>query len=71
MAEMASGADGDRSILETWRLTGRDCNSIRYFNSMFSVGTKYMISILIFRCHPGMDFDIGQREGRYCVLKTD
>jgi hypothetical protein len=27
--------------------------------------------ILLFRCHKEMEFDIGQREGRYCVHKTD
>jgi hypothetical protein len=33
MAEMASGADGDNEErVETQRLTGRDCNSIRCFN---------------------------------------
>jgi hypothetical protein len=32
------------------------------------VGTKYTTFILLFRCYPGMDFDIEQREGSYCVL---
>jgi hypothetical protein len=35
------------------------------------VVTKYTTFILLFRCHLGMDFDIGQREGRYCVFKMD
>jgi hypothetical protein len=30
-----------------------------------------MTFILLFRCHLGMDFDIEQREGSYCVLMTD
>jgi hypothetical protein len=43
VAEMASGADRDNDEhVETQRLTGRDCNSTRYFNSMFFVVTKYM-----------------------------
>jgi hypothetical protein len=28
---------------------------------------KYTTFILLFRCHPEVDFDMGQREGRYCA----
>jgi hypothetical protein len=41
------------------------------YDLMFFVVTKYTTFILLFRCHPEIDFDIGQREGRYCVHKTD
>jgi hypothetical protein len=59
VAETASGADGDdeEHVLETLRLTGRDCNSIQCFCSY-----KVHDFILLFRCHPGMDFDIRQKE---------
>jgi hypothetical protein len=71
-AETASGADGDNDErVETQRLTGRDCNSIQCNSIQCFCSYKVHNFILLFRCHPGMDFDIGQREGRYCVLTTD
>jgi hypothetical protein len=65
-----------RSVLETQRLTGRDCNRCNLmYDVMYDLiqcfcSYKVHNFILLFRCHLGMDFDIGQREGRYCVLKT-
>jgi hypothetical protein len=35
------------------------------------VVTKYTTFILLLRCHPWMDFDIGHREHIYCVHTTD
>jgi hypothetical protein len=67
VVEMASGADGDdEERIETRRLTGTQSDVIQYNPIQFNVfvGTKYTTFILLFRCHPGMDFDIGQREGR-------
>jgi hypothetical protein len=62
--ETASGVDGDDDeCVETLRLTGRDgnqCNPIFQFNVF--VVTKYTTFILLFRCHPGIDFDIRERE---------
>jgi hypothetical protein len=69
VVETASGADGDDDEhVEARRLTGRDCNQCNPIQFNVFVGTKYTTFILLSRCHPEMDFDIGQREGKYCVL---
>jgi hypothetical protein len=69
VAETTSGADrDDEERVETQRLTGTQPDVIQYNQFNVFVGTKYTTFILLFRCHPGMDFDIRQREGRYCVL---
>jgi hypothetical protein len=70
-AEMASGADGDdEERVETRRLTGTQSDVIQYNPIQCFCSYKVHDFILLFRCHLGMDFDIGQIEGSYCVLKT-
>jgi hypothetical protein len=68
VVETASGADrDDEECIETQRLTGTQSDMIQYNPIQCFCSYKVHDFILLFRCHPGMDFDIRQREGRYCV----
>jgi hypothetical protein len=65
VVETTSGADRDNEeCIEAQRLTGTQPDVIQYNQFNVFVGTKYMTFILLFRCHLGMDFDMGQREGK-------
>jgi hypothetical protein len=65
VVETASEVDGDdEEHVETQRLTGTQSDVIQYNPIQCFCSYKVHDFILLFRCHPGMDFDIGQREGR-------